>query len=118
MQNSGRATSFTVKKTSQTFSNLAIDQAHDRHNAVVGDDGGAVGLAECPIALQRWMVSGPEMARVINDFERSVDCALCPPDMSHCEQEPGVQKTFLQDVISLKSATGGYGNPFFETSSE
>ena len=66
---------FTVKKTSHEFSNLAIDQAHDQNNAVVKDDGGAVGLTECPTALQRWMVSGPEMARVINDFEISVDCA-------------------------------------------
>ena len=52
------------------LSNLAIDQAHDKHNAVVNDDGGAVVLTECPAALQRWMVSGPEMARIINDFER------------------------------------------------
>ena len=58
------------------------------------------------------------MARVINDFERSVDCALCTPDMSHYEQEPGVQKIFLQYVMSLKSATGEYGNPFLETSSD
>ena len=28
-------------------------------------DGGAVGLTENPAALRRWMVSGPEMARLI-----------------------------------------------------
>ena len=61
---------FTVKKTSRTFSNLAIDQAHDQHNAVVKEDGGAVGLTECPAALQRWIFSDPEMERVTNDFER------------------------------------------------
>ena len=66
----------TVKKTSHAFSNLAIDQAHEQNNAVVKDDGGAVGLAECTAALQRWMVNVLEMARVINDFERSVDSAL------------------------------------------
>ena len=60
---------FTVKSQA-CLSNLAIDQAHDKHNAVVNDDGGAVGLTECPAALQRWMASRPEMARVINDFER------------------------------------------------
>ena len=42
---------FTVKKTSHAFSNLAIDQAHEQNNAVVKDDGGAVGLTECPAAL-------------------------------------------------------------------
>ena len=40
---------FTVNKTSHAFSNLAIDQAHEQNNAVVKDDGGAVGLTECPL---------------------------------------------------------------------
>ena len=37
------------------FSNLAIDQTHDEHNAVVKNDGGAVGLTECSATLKRWM---------------------------------------------------------------
>ena len=107
---------FTVKKTSHAFSNLAIDQAHEQNNAVVKDDGGAVGLTECPAALQRWMLSGPEIARVINDFERAVDCALCTSDTRHHEQRPGVQKISLQDVMSLKATIDEYSNPFLETS--
>ena len=42
---------------------------HDQHNAGVKDDGGAVGLTECPATL-KWVFSGPEMARVIIEFER------------------------------------------------
>ena len=109
---------FTVKKTSHAFSNLAIDQAHEQNNAVVKDDGGAVGLAECPAALQRWMLSGPEMARVSNDFDRAVDCALCTSDTRHHEQRPGVQKISLQDVMSLKATIDEYSNPFLETSGD
>ena len=109
---------FTVKKTSHAFSNLDIDQAHEQNNAVVNDDGGVVGLTECPVALQRWMVSGPEMARVINDFERSVDSALCTTDMRHHEHRPGVQKIFLHDVTSLKATIDEYSNPFLETSGD
>ena len=30
-----------------------------------------VGLTENPAALRRWMVSGPEMARIIGEFEVS-----------------------------------------------
>ena len=37
------------------FSNLAIDQTHDQHNAVVKDDGRAVGLTECSATRKRWM---------------------------------------------------------------
>ena len=61
--------------------------------------GAAVGLTEhlaalkmCmvryPVALQRWMDSGPDMARVFNEFERRVDSALCTSDMSNYEQRP------------------------------
>ena len=56
---------FVVKKTAHRFSAIAIDQGHEQNNAAVKDDGGAVGLSETPAALKCWMVSGPEMARVI-----------------------------------------------------
>ena len=62
---------FVVKKSTHKFSALAIDQAHEQNNASVKDDGGAVGLTENPEALQRWMVSGTEMTRVIGEFEAS-----------------------------------------------
>ena len=59
------------KKTTHVFSGIAIDQAHEQNNASVKVDGGAVGLTENPAALRRWMVSGPEMARLIGEFEVS-----------------------------------------------
>ena len=93
---------FTVNKTSHVFSNLAIDKPHDQHNAGVK----AVGLTECPATLQKWMFSGPDMARVLIEFERWVDRVLC--------RGPGVQKILLEDVMSLKSAIGEYGNPFLK----
>ena len=83
---------------------------HEQNNAVVKEDGGAVEFTECPAALQRWMVSGPEMAHLINDFEVSV--------IRHHDQLPGVQKAFLQDIKSLKSTVDKYGNPFLETGGE
>ena len=55
---------------------------------------------------------------VINVFEIGFDCALCTPYMSHRRTAPVVQKIFMQDVMSLKSAIGEYGNPFLETSSD
>ena len=55
------------------------------------DDGGAVGLTESPAALQRWMVSGPEMARLINDFEASIHHSKNTVDVCYHKQWPGVQ---------------------------
>ena len=37
------------------FSNLAIDQTHVQHNAVVKVDGEPVGPTECSATLKRWM---------------------------------------------------------------
>ena len=44
---------FTIKKTGNTFSAMARDQAHEQNNAAVKGDGGAVGLMENPSALKR-----------------------------------------------------------------
>lgn len=60
---------FMVKKTAHRFSAIAIDLGHEQNNAAVKDDGVTVYLTENPAALRRWMVSGPEIARVIGEFE-------------------------------------------------
>ena len=64
---------FTVSKSKRPFSAFAIDQAHEQNNACVKGDGGAVGLTENPVALKRWMLCGPEMARLVNEFENSLE---------------------------------------------
>ena len=61
-----------VNKTSKNFLSIPIDHAHEQNNALVKGEGGAVGLTENPSALRRWMVSGLEMARIINEFETSI----------------------------------------------
>jgi hypothetical protein len=63
---------FAVSKTLRRFSAIAIDQAHEQNNAMVKGDGGAVGLTENPNALRRWMLSGPEMAWLVNEFKACV----------------------------------------------
>ena len=60
---------FFVHKTKRLFSSIAIDQAHEQNNKVVKGDGGAIRFLQNPKALLRWMVAGPELARVIGEFE-------------------------------------------------
>ena len=62
---------FVVNKTNCAFSSLPIDQAHEQNNKIVKGDGGASGLTESSTQLLCWMVSGPEMSRIINDLELS-----------------------------------------------
>jgi len=39
------------------------------NNAVIKDDGGAIGLTEDPTALWRWMIAGPEVSRLVTRYE-------------------------------------------------
>ena len=60
---------FVVHKTCNNFSAMAIDQCHEQNNAVIKESGGAIGLMTDPGALRRWMVAGPEVARMVTEFE-------------------------------------------------
>ena len=60
---------WVVAKTKKSFSCIPIDQAREQSNGIVKGSGGAVGLTENPIVFQRWMVSGPEFARLLREFE-------------------------------------------------
>ena len=58
-----------VHKTSNKVSAMSVDQCHEQNNAVVKGSGGAIGLTGNPGALRRWMVAGPEIARITTEFE-------------------------------------------------
>ena len=63
------AGNFTQLKTQRPFSAIALDQMHEQENAKVKGDGGAIGLTEDQAALQRWMIAGPEIARLTQEFK-------------------------------------------------
>ena len=58
-----------MHRSCKEFSSIAIDQAHEQNNAVIKDDGGAIGLTEDPTALWRWMIAGPEVSRLVACYE-------------------------------------------------
>ena len=64
------------------------------------------------------MVAGPEMARVIGEFEDSVQSLKQKqsqgPDIKHHEQVKSVQATFAKQVKALEEM----GNPFEEISQD
>ena len=67
--NYGTRGSFVVHNTQKPFSSIALDHAHEQVNAVVNGEGGAVGLTDSPDVLLRWMVSGPEESRMVEELE-------------------------------------------------
>ena len=83
---------------------MPVDQVH----AVVKGDGGAIGLTEDPSALKRWMVTGPELRRLLNEFEIASSLSqITPADNKHHEDF---------NFKSLVKTLSELGNPFLKES--
>lgn len=106
---------FTVKRTARAFSAIAIDQAHEQNNKIIKDEGGAVGIITDQKKLTRWMVDGPEIARVIQEFQCGLKSSSIE-NLRHHEQTASIQQAFLKDVKSLVATINEKGNPFEERS--
>ena len=74
---------------------IALDHNHEQENETIKGDGRAVGLTENLTALKSWMVAGPEIARVLKEFESTFEVTK-PCDKRHHEQMPSVQKGLFQ----------------------
>uniref|UniRef100_H3APT8 Uncharacterized protein n=1 Tax=Latimeria chalumnae TaxID=7897 RepID=H3APT8_LATCH len=60
---------FVVQQSTHSFLLIALDQSHEQTNKYIKGEGG---LTENTAALRRWMVAGPEVARVVAEFEESM----------------------------------------------
>ena len=101
---------FVIRKTSNPFSALPVDQAHEQNNAADKGDGGVVGLTDDLTALRRWSVAGPEVCVLLNEFI-PVDSETL--DRDH-EQYAAFQNMFRNDACALKESFLELGNPFQE----
>ena len=63
---------FTFTKTNHAFYTMPLDQGHEQNNQMVKGDGGTIGLTENPQALRRWMIGGPQIARIVQEFEEAL----------------------------------------------
>jgi len=102
---------FVVHKTANLFNGLGIDHAHEQNNAVVKGKGGAVGLTHDPSSLRRWTIGGPEVGRLLNEFDG------CNDDEDdefgyHHEQKESYQLRVLERSVALRDAFLEYDNPF------
>ena len=87
---------------------MPLDQAHEQNNKQVKASGGAVGLTENPSAFRRWMIAGPEQARLLTEFEVQFVCSDEETNLPHHEQNQSVQDLFHKHVQA------DMGNPFLE----
>ena len=90
-----KAGKFTIQKGQRFVLAIDIDHAHEQNNAYIKGEGGAVGLTENPEAPCRWMLAGPEITRIIGEFEDQLTTEDTN-ETHHHEQQGAVQKTFLE----------------------
>ena len=112
---------FVVKKSVRAFSEIPLDHAHEHNSKSVKGDGGAISLTENSAEMLRWVVSGRELSRMINEFETSqnfVSVAEDNGDKIHHEDSPAVQLKFIKDVRSVCVELESKGNPFLEDSKD
>ena len=67
------------------------DQCHGQKNAIIKGSGGAVGLTDNPPAIRRWIVAGPELARMIAELE---------DDTTRSHQKDSVHHHLEQHLVS------------------
>ena len=80
-----------------------------------------IGLTGNPGALRRWMVAGPEIARITIEFEEQVirgHGGAHDIGNLHHDQKPGVQAAFMKDVRALIALFQEMGNPFLENTQD
>ena len=61
---------WVVLKTTHRFSSIHIEQTHEQNNDLLKRSGNAVGLTENPSAVKKWMIAGPEQARLLKVFDQ------------------------------------------------
>ena len=108
---------WVLSKTSNKYSAIPVDQAHEQENRYVKSSGGCIGLTENPIAFRRWMLSGPELSRLQKQFEEEYLADVDPENpmnFQNHEQGPAAQKTFQGQVRNLGNIFRKMGNPFLD----
>lgn len=92
-----------------------MDQNHEQLNASTQDVGGAIGLTKNDIPLQRWLITGPEVASLLKEFE-TLHTANQEPALEHHDTSASAAKQFLSAVKMYLGAMDDLCNPFLDES--
>ena len=68
-------------------------------------------MTENPAALKRWLVAGPELAQMNEEFEEVISAS---ESQNHHESKPAIQSAFDKDAVNLVPSFEELGSPFKE----
>src|SRR6218665_1676936 len=104
---------FTSNRTTSPFSSMSDDQFHEQNNKIIKSDGGAIGIFDNESALIKWMVAGPDIARIITEFEDVASIgSQSTLQESHHEDTRAFEKRFRTHARQMISGISEEGNPF------
>lgn len=109
---------WVIAKTTNRFSSMSIDQAHEQQNRIIKGSGGVIGLIDNQTALRRWMLAGPELARMVEEFESEyvgdVEEDISDDASYHHEETFSAQQYLFKHVRSMVHVIKEMGNPFHD----
>ena len=77
--------------------------------------GGVIGIFNSTISLVKWMIAGPEIARMVSSFDEALnDYGKSTELYSHHKKTTSFENMFKKDFKSLKHEFEKVENPFFE----
>ena len=104
---------WTVNRRNRRFSSIAVDQAHEQNNKRVKAVGGIIGLTEDPKALEKWILIGPTLARLIDEYnEQYINSRDASTVLPNHEEGESYQTRFLLHVQNILDVLNQKGNPF------
>ena len=103
---------FSFLKTKSLFSRMPLDQMHEQNNKYIKGFSGATHLVNhCDdSALVRWELCGPELSRILCEFEEDIDVPKGQKIHRHHRDNVTFQNNFNSD--SSKVYKGFSCNPF------
>ena len=90
---------FTVQKTNRKFSRIGLDHNHEQLNAKVKGVSGVIGLTEDESGLCWWLIAGPEIARLLEEYDANEAEILTVRE--HHDSSRAIQRKFQQDEMKI-----------------
>ena len=106
----------TIAKTQHPFPMIGFDQNHEQQKKELKMHGVTLNLSDERVFTE-WAVAGPEIARVITEFEVRM-LTRKNAVFKHHVQSPSVQQRFVAHTKALVIVFQEAGNPFDEDSHE
>ncbi len=107
---------WTISRSNHRYSSIPIDHAHEQANKRVKGVGGVIGITENPEMLERWIATGPEISRVLQQFTDVHDDG--GQELPHHEEGSTSQHRFKCHVTNLMDVLQSRWKPFEEISAD